>query len=398
MSSVNETAESKTLKDQTQDDNALESLGIVVGEIAHDFNNILSLISGYVEMALSEIPEGERARSDLEHVLAATDRATELVARIRTFSSNTRLKQQAISIDKPVADALTYLQTRMPASVTLTSKIEGSKGRTVLGNNAEIYNVINNLCRNSIQAMPATGGEISVSVDYVRCDTNYSMKYPGLSERDYVKITVKDDGEGMSIDTVEKMYLPFYTTSEESESSKKLAGLGLTTVHNIVTNQGGMIYVDSELGEGTTFELFLPLVRTEVQEDIKTSGDTDSGTGSKHILLIDDEASIIGMATQILEKHGYSVTSFMDGQEALSHFKNQPYQFDLIITDLIMPTYSGSELASAITEVNPNVPIILSTGFSDKISKSACASWGVDKVINKPFTISELLTAIEHLS
>ncbi|MEQ8409747.1 MAG: response regulator [Gammaproteobacteria bacterium] len=398
MSSVNETAESKTLKDQTQDDKALESLGIVVGEIAHDFNNILSLISGYVEMALSEIPEGERARSDLEHVLAATDRATELVARIRTFSSNTRLKQQAISIDKPVADALTYLQTRMPASVTLTSKIEGSKGRTVLGNNAEIYNVINNLCRNSIQAMPATGGEISVSVDYVRCDTNYSMKYPGLSERDYVKITVKDDGEGMSIDTVEKMYLPFYTTSEESESSKKLAGLGLTTVHNIVTNQGGMIYVDSELGEGTTFELFLPLVRTEVQEDIKTSGDTDSGTGSKHILLIDDEASIIGMATQILEKHGYSVTSFMDGQEALSHFKNQPYQFDLIITDLIMPTYSGSELASAITEVNPNVPIILSTGFSDKISKSACASWGVDKVINKPFTISELLTAIEHLS
>ena len=398
MSSVNETAESKTLKDQTQDDKALESLGIVVGEIAHDFNNILSLVSGYVEMALSEIPEGERARSDLEHVLAATDRATELVARIRTFSSNTRLKQQAISIDKPVADALTYLQTRMPASVTLTSKIEGSKGRTVLGNNAEIYNVINNLCRNSIQAMPATGGEISVSVDYVRCDTNYSMKYPGLSERDYVKITVKDDGEGMSIDTVEKMYLPFYTTSEESESSKKLAGLGLTTVHNIVTNQGGMIYVDSELGEGTTFELFLPLVRTEVQEDIKTSGDTDSGTGSKHILLIDDEASIIGMATQILEKHGYSVTSFMDGQEALSHFKNQPYQFDLIITDLIMPTYSGSELASAITEVNPNVPIILSTGFSDKISKSACASWGVDKVINKPFTISELLTAIEHLS
>ncbi len=398
MSSVNETAESKTLKDQTQDDKALESLGIVVGEIAHDFNNILSLISGYVEMALSEIPEGERARSDLEHVLAATDRATELVARIRTFSSNTRLKQQAISIDKPVADALTYLQTRMPASVTLTSKIEGSKGRTVLGNNAEIYNVINNLCRNSIQAMPATGGEISVSVDYVRCDTNYSMKYPGLSERDYVKITVKDDGEGMSIDTVEKMYLPFYTTSEESESSKKLAGLGLTTVHNIVTNQGGMIYVDSELGAGTTFELFLPLVRTEVQEDIKTSGDTDSGTRSKHILLIDDEASIIGMATQILEKHGYSVTSFMDGQEALSHFKNQPYQFDLIITDLIMPTYSGSELASAITEVNPNVPIILSTGFSDKISKSACASWGVDKVINKPFTISELLTAIEHLS
>ena len=398
MSSVNETAESKTLKDQTQDDKALESLGIVVGEIAHDFNNILSLISGYVEMALSEIPEGERARSDLEHVLAATDRATELVARIRTFSSNTRLKQQAISIDKPVADALAFLQTRMPASVTLTSKIEGSKGRTVLGNHAEIYNVINNLCRNSIQAMPATGGEISVAVDYIRCDTDYSMKYPGLSERDYVKITVKDDGEGMSIDTVEKMYLPFYTTSEDSESSKKRAGLGLTTVHNIITNQGGMIYVDSALGEGATFELFLPLVRTEVQEDVKTSGDTDRGTGSKHILLIDDEASIIEMATQILEKHGYSVTSFMDGQEALSYFKNQPYQFDLIITDLIMPTYSGSELASAITAVNPNVPIILSTGFSDKISKSACASWGVDKVINKPFTINELLNAIEHLS
>lgn len=398
MSAPKDSGDSKVLLENIQDDKAFEGLGIVVGEIAHDFNNILSLISGYVEMALSEIPEGERARSDLEHVLAATDRATELVARIRTFSMNTKLKQSALTIDKPVAEALDFLSTRLPTGVNLSSNVEDSKGRTILGNDTETFKIINNLCLNSIQAMPESGGNISVDVDYVKYDADELAGYPGLPERDYVHITVADTGKGMGIETIEQMYLPFFSTTHENSGMKKRAGLGLTTVHNIVTSQGGMIYVDSALDKGTKFEVFLPLVRTEVQVESDT-GDTDSRhQADKHILVIDDEASIIQMATQILEKHGYAVTAFMDGKEAIEHFRQQPYQFDVVITDLIMPTMPGSEIASTISAINPNVPIILSTGFSDKIGKSTCASWGVDKVINKPFTINELLTSIESLS
>lgn len=398
MPTAKDSDELKVLMESIQDDKAFESLGIVVGEIAHDFNNILSLISGYVEMALSEIPEGERARSDLEHVLAATDRATELVARIRTFSMNTKLKQSAINIDKPVNDALEFLSTRLPSGVNLSSDIEDSKGRTILGNETETFKIINNLCLNSIQAMPEDGGDIKVSVDYVKFDTEKLSTYPGLPERDYVRIAVEDTGRGMSIETIEQMYLPFFTTSRDDGETKKRAGLGLTTVHNIVTSQGGMIYVDSTVNKGTKFEVFLPLVRTEVNEELDSSVSEGSTASDKHVLLIDDEASIIKMATQILEKHGYAVTTFMDGNEAIEHFRQQPYQYDVVITDLIMPTIPGSEIASTISGINANVPIILSTGFSDKIGKSTCASWGVDRVINKPFTINELLAAIEGLT
>lgn len=398
MTSPRDNSDAKVLKDNIQDDKAFEGLGIVVGEIAHDFNNILSLISGYVEMALSEIPEGERARSDLEHVLAATDRATELVARIRTYSMNTKLKQSAVSIDKPINDALEYLNTRLPQGVNLSSDIEDSKGRTILGNDTETFKIIHNLVLNSVQAMPEDGGDIKVNVDYIKPDSDLTAAYPGLPDRDYARITVTDTGMGMSIETIEQMYLPFFSTTHSDPETKKRAGLGLTTVHNIVTSQGGMIYVDSTVNQGTRFEIFLPLVRTEVQDDTGSEHDAPKGQSDKHILVIDDEASIIQMATQILEKHGYAVTTFMDGHEAIEHFRQQPYQYDVVITDLIMPTMPGSEIASTVSAINPNVPIILSTGFSDKIGKSTCASWGVDKVINKPFTINELLSSIESLT
>jgi CheY-like chemotaxis protein/nitrogen-specific signal transduction histidine kinase len=398
MPKAKDSEELKVLMESIQDDKAFESLGIVVGEIAHDFNNILSLISGYVEMAMSEIPEGERARSDLEHVLAATDRATELVARIRTFSMNTKLKQSAISIDKAVNDSIAHLNTRLPSGIKLSSEIEESKGRTILGNETETFKIINNLCLNSIQAMPEDGGEIKISVNYFANEAGKLSTYPGLAEKDYVRIMVEDNGKGMSIDTVEQMYLPFFSTSREDGSGKKRAGLGLTTVHNIVTSQGGMIYVDSTVNKGTRFEVFLPLVHSEVQDTDNSKQSHAAGSTDKHVLVIDDEASIIQMATQILEKHGYAVTTFMDGNEAIEHFQQQPYHYDVVITDLIMPSMPGSEIASTISGINPNVPIILSTGFSDKIGKSTCASWGVDRVINKPFTINELLSSIESLT
>jgi len=398
MTTARDTSDAKVLKENIQDDKAFEGLGIVVGEIAHDFNNILSLISGYVEMALSEIPEGERARSDLEHVLAATDRATELVARIRTYSVNTKLKQSAVSIDKPVNDALEFLSSRLPPGVNLSSDVEDSKGRTILGNDTETFKIIHNLVLNSVQAMPEDGGDISVNIDYVKPDGEQLAAYPGLPEGDYAHITVADTGRGMSIETIEQMYMPFFSTSHGESETKKRAGLGLTTVHNIVTTQGGMIYVDSKVNQGSKFEIFLPLVRTEVQAEADNESDVPKGQTDKHILVIDDEASIIQMATQILEKHGYTVTTFMDGHEAIEHFRQQPYQYDVVITDLIMPTMPGSEIASTVSSINPNVPIILSTGFSDKIGKSTCASWGVDRVINKPFTINELLSSIESLT
>jgi two-component system cell cycle sensor histidine kinase/response regulator CckA len=287
---------------------------------------------------------------------------------------------------------------RASGQVKINADIDASNGRKIFGNATEIYKVISNLCLNSIQSMPETGGEITVNVGYLEGETGLSERYPGLQDGDYLKISVQDNGSGMSMDTVQKMYLPFYSGSEVAEGARKRAGLGLTSVHNIVSSQGGLITVDSELGRGTLFEIFLPLISSEISDSDAEATQSEAGTAAKRIMLVDDEPPILEMATRMLTRGGFKVVGYLDGNEALDNFKKHPYEFDLIITDLIMPSISGSELASQISALNPNVPIILSTGFSDKISKSTCSSWGVDRVVNKPFKMRELLSTVESLS
>jgi signal transduction histidine kinase len=241
-------------------DQALDSLGIVVGEIAHDFNNILSLIFGYVEMAMSEIPEGERARSDLEHVLAAGDRAKELVARILTFSNRAKLKKNRLNPRGPVLHALNYLKDRMPPSVTLKTKIDDMQVM-VLANETELQQIVMNLCNNSVQAMPNTGGIIEINMEVLDESASALAGHPSLPKGGHVRLIVKDNGIGMDFDTLTNIYTPFFTTSRlQGRQEVVRAGLGLTTVYNIVTSCNGFIYVDSHPGDGTTFEIFFPIL------------------------------------------------------------------------------------------------------------------------------------------
>jgi len=381
----------------SQHDEALDSLGIVVGEIANDFNNILSLILGYVEMALSELPEGSRARSDLEHVLAASDRATELVARILTFSKSTKLMREPIVLDEIATKLGKYLRERLPSNVKINCKIEEGKGRKLLSNETEIYKLLNNLCLNGIQALKEVGGEINLTLDYVDGDSDFVLQHSGLSNRDYARLTVEDNGSGMDIDTIEKMYTPFFTTSRGGDSGEIRAGLGLTTVYNIVSSHDGSIFVESKQGEGSKFVICLPLMDSAVLDDDQEALKPPKKDEHKHILFVDDEESIVRMANKMLVQNGFAVTKFTDGNAALEHFRQQPHQFDLIITDLIMPTITGTELASKLSAINPNVPIVLTTGFSERITSSTCQQWGISTVINKPFTIRDLLATIESL-
>lgn len=382
-------------ENKIQHDEAMDSLGIIVGEIAHDFNNILSLIFGYVEMALSEIPPGERARSDLEHVLAAGDRAKDLVARILTYSKSTKLKRAEITIDKPIRDALTYISERLPINIKLDSSIDSSRGNFVLSNETEIYQIINNLCTNSLQAMPDSGGEIEVTLDYIDANDESIQELSNLIKRDYARITVSDDGCGMDISTIENMYTPFFTTARGLDSDESRAGLGLTTVYNIVSSQGGVIHLESIPDKGTSFQIFLPLISNKNHS--LDSPLTNEDLQTKNILFIDDDPSIIDMASQVLEKNNYTVTSFIDGNEAIEYFRQQPHHFDLVITDLIMPSITGTELSSKMSMINPNIPIILTTGFSEKITSATCRQWGITTVINKPFALRDFLGAIEKL-
>lgn len=393
-------ASQDSLPDATaQQEQALDSLGIVVGEIAHDFNNILSLIFGYVEMAMSEIPEGERARSDLEHVLAAGDRAKELVARILTFSNRAKLKKTRINARLPVLSALAYLKDRMPPTVTLKSTVT-DQNVSVLGNETEIQQIVMNLCSNSVQAMPPQGGVIEVTLSVLNENAALLAGRPSLPKGSYVRLKVSDTGNGMDLATLEKIYTPFFTTSRQqvrSDGKQEVrAGLGLTTVYNIVTSTNGAIFVDSQPNEGTTFEIYLPLL-AETKAATEQSSAPRTGHAKK-VLFIDDEPAITEMARQILKTNNYESVIFNDGNEALRHFSEHPHDFDIIVTDLIMPLINGSELASRCAAINPNIPIVLTTGFGERITPASYRQWGVSTLISKPFSIHQLLATLAELT
>jgi CheY-like chemotaxis protein/nitrogen-specific signal transduction histidine kinase len=392
-----EKRDQETTASTSHEAQALDSLGIVVGEIAHDFNNILSLIFGYVEMALSEIPEGQRARSDLEHVLAAGDRAKELVARILTYSNRARLKKQELDLRKPLQTALRNIKDRLPQDVKLEAHITHDAA-AVVANDIEIVQIVTNLCSNAVQSLGGKKGVIAVSLEIIDQNSPFHAKHPGLTRDSYAVLTVTDNGCGMDLSTLAKIYTPFFTTHRGSGRGESRAGLGLTTVYNIVTSMEGLIFVNSVPGEGTTFELCLPLTTSVAAVMAQPQRPVEAVKREKNVLFIDDEPAITEMASHILSHSGYKATFFNDGNEALQHFSSNPHAYDIVITDLIMPIISGSEVATRCADINPNIPIILTTGFSEKISLASCRKWGVTAVITKPFSIQQLLATLEELT
>jgi two-component system cell cycle sensor histidine kinase/response regulator CckA len=368
----------------------------VAGEIAHDINNVLSLIFGHVELALSELPEGARARADLEMVLAAGDRAKELVSRILAYSNRTTFTRERISISNPVRNGLKYLADRTPPNISVSSSFPGNEC-FVFGNEAELTQIITNLFNNSVQAMPPSGGSIDISISMIDKDSSFFETHSSLARGNHVLLTVHDTGLGMDPETLEKMYTPFFTSTRGNSSKTLRAGLGLTTVYNIVATMNGFIFARSSLGKGSTFEICLPQL-IDATAGRKPTPVEDLARHPKRVLFIDDEPAITEMASHILGQSGYKALFFIDGNEALEYFTQHPHDFDIIITDLKMPRISGSELASRCAALNPDVPIILTSGFSEKISLSNCRQWGVTTVITKPFSIGQLLSTLEDLT
>ncbi len=242
-----------------------------------------------------------------------------------------------------------------------------------------------------------SGGSIDVTLEAIDKDNIFFDQHPALARGNYVLLTVRDTGCGMDLSTLEKMYTPFFTTSRSNDKNVSRAGLGLTTVDNIVTSMNGFIFAHSALGEGTTFEICLPQLTDDKQGSKRTQA-MGPVRGEKRVLFIDDEPAITEMASHILTQSGYKAMFFIDGNEALQYFSENPHDFDIIITDLKMPQISGSELASRCAAINPNIPIILTTGFSEKISLASCRQWGVTTVITKPFSIGQLLATLEELT
>jgi signal transduction histidine kinase/ActR/RegA family two-component response regulator len=386
--------EKKQLEDQLRQAQKMEAIGTLAGGIAHDFNNILAAIMGHTELALMQLAEKDQAERCLSEVLRASDRAKDLVAQILSFSrySDSELKPLQISI--VIKEALRLIRSTLPTTIHINRKIQ-DQNSIIVGNATQIHQIMMNLCTNAAHAMQGKDGDLTVSlkaVDIGIDDLVQSTAYPaGLGPGRYVCMTVADTGHGIPKHLINRIFDPYFTTKDKGVGT----GLGLAVVQGIVQNHGGIIEVESSDGQGTIFHIFLPRVESEIKDEIKTLQAIPDG--HENILYVDDDATLAELGGKLLTTLGYRVTTETDPHHALAMYLEKPRAFDLIITDLIMPGLTGEALAAEILKHSPRMPIIVCTGFSERLSEDQLAQCGLKGVLYKPITIHHLAQVIRQV-
>lgn len=378
-------------ENQLQQVMKLQAIGTLAGGIAHDFNNILFPIVGYTELTMDDVPEDSLARKNLEEVLKATNRAKELVQQILTFSRQNGQEAKPLKIQTIIKEALKLLRATIPSSIEIISSIEEECG-AIKGDPTQIHQIIMNLCTNAYHALQETGGKIEVSLREANLSYEQSMQRVGLKVGRHLELIVKDNGHGMTPEVMERIFEPYYTTKEQGKGT----GLGLSVIHGIIKNHGGDICVESQPRKGATFCVYLPVIDdTDVEtEPVETA---NAKNGNEHILLIDDEEQIIDLEQRILERLGYKVTPKTDSEEALAEFAAQPDRFDLVITDMTMPKLTGDRLARRLMDINPQIPVILCTGFNETITEEKALAMGIDRFIMKPIVKDKLAGTVRSV-
>ncbi|MFP4381876.1 MAG: PAS domain S-box protein [Candidatus Sumerlaeia bacterium] len=379
------------LQEQLRQAQKMEAIGTLAGGIAHDFNNILAAILGYSEILTDEVPEDSDACKYNKQIMRAGNRAKELVTQILTFSRKVDKELRPLSIKPILKEALKLLRASMPTTIDFHQNIPENCG-TILADPTQIHQVIMNLCTNAYHAMKKDGGQLEVSLENIDFETDQKIQLELLEKGPYVHLRVSDTGCGMAPEVRERIFLPFFTTKAVGEGT----GLGLSMVHGIVTGLGGAIQVESQLGEGTTFHIYIPRIKNENGSDATENEPIIRGKG-EHILYVDDEDMLTALWKQRLTKLGYRVTTCTDGQSAISTFKADPDSFDIVITDQTMPRMTGSDMAIQILETRPDIPIILNTGYSDIISPDKAREIGIREFFLKPMSTRDLSLSIRIL-
>ena len=383
--------ERKRIEERLQQSQKMEAIGTLAGGIAHDFNNILAAIMGYTELALDDIPENLSGRKHLEQVLKSGVRAKNLVQQILSFTRQTKQERKPIQLGLVIKETMEMLRATISTTIAFEGTIETETG-TVLCDPTQIHQLLINLCGNAAHAMRERGGVLNVSLDRIDLDENSAAGYAELKPGTYNRISVTDTGEGMDKAILERIFEPFFTTKDTGEGT----GMGLSVVHGIVKAHGGEITVYSELGKGSEFHVYMPVIEAEAEE--KASIETETiPKGEEHVLFVDDEKVLTDIGRQMLERLGYKVTARTSSLEALEVFKAKPDSFHLVITDQTMPNMTGVDLAKEMLSIRPDIPIIICTGFSAQISEKKAGDLGVRRVLMKPLVAREVAEAIREV-
>lgn len=383
--------ERQQMEDRLRQSQKMEAVGTLAGGIAHDFNNILFPVIGFSQMIMHDLPEDSPVRDQLQVVLDGAERAKDLVKQILTFSRETEEDYKPLKPQLIIKEVLKLARASLPSNIKIINKITKDTGM-VMADPTQIHQIIMNLITNALHAMEENGGELIVELDDVPL-TEKNLPEPQMLCGHYVCLKITDTGCGMNTATIKRMYDPYFTTKETGKGT----GLGLAVVHGIVKNLHGEIFVDSSPGKGTSFSVYLPkIIEKKGQNEMETLSITQLN-GNEKILLVDDEIPILKIMKQILERFGYDVESYDKSNEAFSIFESTPYEFDAVITDMTMPGITGDKLVSKIKAIRPEIPVILCTGFSERIANSRTNESKPDKVLMKPAGKEQILTSIRML-
>jgi signal transduction histidine kinase/ActR/RegA family two-component response regulator len=365
----------------------MQAIGTLAGGIAHDFNNILASILGYTELAIERLPGGSDQRRYHEEVLKAANRAKDLTHQILLFSRQADQQKTPVFPHLIAQEVLALLDVSCPVNIRIERNIANDTG-AVLSDTVHMHQVLLNLCTNAQHAMKVKGGEMTVTVKQFSSGAPVSTIDGELSAGNYVYIGVRDTGEGIDPAAQERIFDPFFTTKSVEEGT----GMGLAIVHGIVTGMGGGIRCDSRLGSGAQFEVYLPVYDGKVQEPVKCPA--DRLRGSERVLVVDDEPQLVELWKEVLTRYGYTVTGFDNSIRALSHFRDDPNQFDMVLLDQTMPGMTGADVARNILAERPTMPVIIATGFSESLSPEVAKDIGLADLIYKPILGADLAAAV----
>ncbi len=379
----------KNLESRLQQAQKMESIGTLAGGIAHDFNNILSPVMIHSEMAKMGLPPDSPVQNNLREIYNAGVRARDMVKQILTFSRKKEGDRAEIKIIPVLKEVLKMLRSTMPTTIDIQQNLE-AESDTILADPTQIHQIMLNLGTNASHAMREKGGILKVSLVQEDLDSEATERYSDLNPGPYLRLTVRDTGSGIDVETMQKIFEPYFTTKEVGEGT----GMGLALIHGIVKSYGGDITVESEPGKGTTFNVYLPRIEADALPVEASSVQIPMGT--ERILFVDDEKAAVNAVQPMLEYLGYKVIARTSSIGALEAFRNNPQGFDLVITDMTMPNMTGKDLAKELMIIRPDIPIILCTGFSEKIDEIKAKEMGIFFVM-KPIALSQISNTIRKV-
>ncbi len=369
----------------------MESIGNLAGGIAHDFNNLLSPIIGMSELLLEDLDPSSLEYRNAKEILTAGKRGSDLVKQILAFSRQSEHEMQNIPVQPILKEVFGLCRSTIPSDIRMVQDIRSDCGK-VMADPSQLHQIAMNLVTNAYHAVEMNRGRISVSLQEVFLEGS-ELSSRQLDPGPYAMLTVGDTGTGIDPDIIDKIFEPYFTTKEQGKGT----GLGLATIYGIIKEYRGDIKVYSEVGKGSTINVYLPVIRTVEKADGDPPLDQPFPTGDEAILIVDDEPAVAGLQKQMLNRLGYQVTVKTDSREALELFRGDPDVFDLIVTDMTMPQMTGEMLAREVMALRPDIPVIICTGFSERIDPDRAEAMGIKAFLMKPMRMKEFSKTVRQV-